>query len=53
MKYPSYLGEAAAVIAVLDFLYWTANNTPQWALYIWIIFGIIFLIDYFEILTAT
>jgi len=46
MKIPSAVGEAAAVIAVIDFIYWAAANTPRWALWIWIIFGVIFILDW-------
>lgn len=46
MKLPSYIGESAAVIAGINFIYWAASNTPKWVLYIWIIFGVIFLIDW-------
>ena len=46
MKTPSYVGEAAAIIAVIDFIYWAAGNTPKWTLYIWIVFGFIFIIDW-------
>ena len=46
MKTPSYLGEAAAVIAVLDFIYWISQRTPEWTLYIWIGFGLLFILDW-------
>ncbi len=46
MKKPSYLGEAAAVIAVINFIYWASAKTPRFILWIWIIFGIIFIIDW-------
>ncbi len=45
-KLPSYVGETSAVIAVLDFIYWAAARTPDWTLYIWILFGILFIIDW-------
>ncbi|MBU0665979.1 MAG: hypothetical protein ABIC91_08315 [Nanoarchaeota archaeon] len=46
MKNPSIIGESAAVIAVLDFIYWLSANTPKWSLIIWISFAILFLIDW-------
>jgi len=46
METPSYVGEASAVIAVIDFIYWITTKTPEWTLYVWIIFGIIFIIDW-------
>ena len=46
MKSPSYLGESAAVIATLDFIYWAINHTPAWTKYLWIVFAIIFIIDW-------
>lgn len=46
MKTPSYVGETAAIIAVIDFIYWASSNTPKWTLYVWIVFGIIFIIDW-------
>lgn len=42
----SRIGEAAAVVAVIDFIYWISIKTPEWTLWIWICFGIIFLIDW-------
>lgn len=46
MKTPSYVGEAAAVIAVIDFIYWAAARTPSWTIWIWVVFGVIFIIDW-------
>lgn len=46
MKLPSYIGEAAGVIAVLDFIYWVTIHTPEWTKYIWIVFGFVFIIDW-------
>lgn len=46
MKTPSYVGEASAVLAVLNFIYWAAANTSQWALILWILFGTLFIIDW-------
>ncbi len=46
MNLPSAIGEAAAVIAVLDFIYWTAVRTPDWLVYIWIFFGVLFILDW-------
>ncbi len=46
MKTPSYVGETAAVIAVIDFIYWAAASTPSWAVWIWVVFGAIFIIDW-------
>ncbi|MBC8500133.1 MAG: hypothetical protein ISS25_01040 [Nanoarchaeota archaeon] len=46
MKKPSYIGEAAAVIAVVDFIYWASTKTPKWTLYIWITFGVVFVLDW-------
>ncbi|MBU1854120.1 MAG: hypothetical protein KKF89_00215 [Nanoarchaeota archaeon] len=43
---PSYIGEAAAVVAVLDFIIWIASSTPKYLLFIWVLFGLIFIIDY-------
>jgi hypothetical protein len=45
-KTPSMVGEAAAVIAVLDFIYWVAVRTPDWTLYLWVAFAVIFIIDW-------
>lgn len=46
MKTPSWVGEASAVVAVIDFIYWASAKTPQWALWVWITFGVIFIIDW-------
>jgi len=46
MKTPSIFGEAAAVIAVLDFILWASYKTPSWLLYIWIAFGVVFVLDW-------
>ncbi len=46
MKTPSIIGEAAAVIAVLDFIYWAATKTPEWLIYVWIFFGALFILDW-------
>ncbi|PIN77445.1 hypothetical protein COV16_06780 [Candidatus Woesearchaeota archaeon CG10_big_fil_rev_8_21_14_0_10_34_8] len=46
MKKPSWVGEASAVIAVLNFIYWAAAKTPSWFLYIWIGFGVFFVVDW-------
>lgn len=46
MKTPSYVGEAAAVLGVLSFIYWAAANTPQWALILWVSLGALFIIDW-------
>lgn len=48
MKLPSYIGEASAVIAVINFIYWAADHTPQWAMVIWIFFGAVFIIDWMQ-----
>ena len=40
----SYIGEIAAVIAVLDFIYWIALSSPNWTFYIWIVFALIFIL---------
>ncbi|MBU1270086.1 MAG: hypothetical protein KKF95_05095 [Nanoarchaeota archaeon] len=45
-KTTSIVGETAAVIAVINFITWAASITPSWTLWIWIIFGIIFIIDW-------
>tara|TARA_Y100000310_G_C20588884_1_gene766912 strand:+ start:359 stop:562 length:204 start_codon:yes stop_codon:yes gene_type:complete len=42
----SYVGEIAAVIAVLDFIYWLALRSPNWTFYIWIGFALIFIFDW-------
>lgn len=46
MNTPSYVGGASAVIAVIDFIYWAAAKTPSWLVWIWIVFGAIFIIDW-------
>jgi hypothetical protein len=46
IKTPSLIGEAAAVVAVIDFIYWAAVRTPSWLLYLWIAFGVLFIIDW-------
>ena len=46
MKTPSYVGEAAAVIAVLSFIYWAAALTPAWLRWLWIPFGALFILDW-------
>ncbi len=46
MKTPSWVGETSAVVAVISFVYWAAANTPKWTIWIWILFGIIFIIDW-------
>ena len=46
MKRPSWVGEASAVVAVISFIYWAATNTPTWAIWIWILFGALFIIDW-------
>jgi len=46
MKKPSYVGEAAVVIVVIDFIYWAVGNSPSWVLPIGIIFGALFIIDW-------
>lgn len=45
MKTPSYLGEAAAIIAVLSFYRWAAELRPEIA-WVWMLFGILFLADW-------
>ena len=46
MNVPSYVGESAAVIAVLDFIYWASLKTPSWTLYVWILFAALFITDW-------
>ena len=46
MKTPSVIGETAAVIAVLDFIYWAATQTPGWVSWLWAVFGAVFIIDW-------
>ena len=46
MKTPSYVGETAAVISVLDFIYWASTKTPSWTIYVWVLFGAVFIIDW-------
>ena len=46
MKTPSFVGEAAAVVAVLDFVYWASGKAPEWTLWIWIAFGLLFVADW-------
>jgi hypothetical protein len=46
MKTPSAVGEVSAVIAVLNFIYWASMNTPTWTLYLWISFGVLFVVDW-------
>jgi len=43
---PSYVGEAAAVVAVLHFVYWAALQGPKWTMWVWMIFAVIFMIDW-------
>tara|TARA_Y100000310_G_scaffold295145_1_gene326210 strand:+ start:2240 stop:2428 length:189 start_codon:yes stop_codon:yes gene_type:complete len=44
--FPSFLGETAAVIAVLDFIYWASGYSPDWMIWIWIVFGVVFIADW-------
>ncbi|MBI2147897.1 hypothetical protein HYU19_05525 [Candidatus Woesearchaeota archaeon] len=46
MPLPSYVGESAAVIAVISFIYWAAAQTPAWAAWAWVVFGAVFIIDW-------
>ena len=45
-KKPSYIGEVAAVIAVLNFIQWAVSQTPSWTHWLWILFGFIFILDW-------
>lgn len=45
-KIPSYIGEAAAVIAAIDFIYWASAKTPAWAAWVWVVFGAVFIVDW-------
>ena len=46
MKTPSIVGESAALIAVLDFIYWASAKTPAWTAWVWAVFGAILIIDW-------
>jgi len=45
-KKPSIVGEVSAVVAVIDFILWIASVTPPWTLWIWISFGVVFILDW-------
>jgi len=45
-KLPSFIGEAAAVIAIIDFIYWASVRTPAWTMYFWVVFGVLFILDW-------
>ncbi|MBR9699378.1 hypothetical protein GOV09_02895 [Candidatus Woesearchaeota archaeon] len=42
----SAVGEVAALLAILDFIYWVSSNTPKIFMWLWIIFGLIVIIDF-------
>lgn len=46
MKTPSIVGESAALIAVIDFMYWASTRTPGWASWLWVVFGAILIVDW-------
>ena len=46
MKTPSYVGEASAVITVINFIYFAISKSPSYTRYLWIIFGFIFILDW-------
>ena len=48
MKKPSLIGEASAVVAAINFIYWAAANTSAWALGLWILFGMLLIIDWMK-----
>ncbi len=43
---PSYVGEAAAVAAVIGFFYWALADAPRWARWLSVAFVIIFILDW-------
>ena len=43
---PSYVGEAAAVVAVIGFLYWALADAPRWVRWLSVAFVIVFIIDW-------
>ena len=43
---PSYVGEASAVVAVLNFIVWAASHTPRILLWLWLLFALVFLVDW-------
>ena len=48
MRRPKIVGEASALLAAIGFIYWAAANTPAWALGVWIVFGVILIIDWMK-----
>lgn len=40
------VGEAAAFIAAIDFIYWASAKTPAWTGWIWAAFGVILILDW-------
>ena len=46
MTNTSIVGETSAVIATINFIMWAADKTPDWTIWIWIIFATIFIIDW-------
>jgi len=46
MKLPSYVGEASAVIAVLNFILWSYQILPEWTKWLLVPFALLFIIDW-------
>ncbi len=46
MKKPSFVGESAAVIAVLNYIFWSIKILPEWSKWFLIPFGFLFVIDW-------
>ena len=46
MKTPSIVGETSAIITVITFLMWTGDRLPKYLLFIPIVFGLIFILDW-------
>lgn len=44
----SIIGESTGIGAILSFVTWVATGTPECLLSVWIIFGIICIIDYIK-----
>ena len=46
MRTPSYVGETAAIIAVLNFIMWGAGILPNWTRWLLVPFGVLVVIDW-------